>query len=166
MLGKKREHGSAPDLAVARVCPPQSLPPPSWIAGAGGVCTGAGRAGQGWSGPGTGSAWCCERAEAGAHVRDELFSDVHEREAEEVVAVVAAVCVAAAPDVVGGAVSASGRGCVRRTADPQGAWANLSRSPQIMTWRLTWSQSGRSSVWRPACLAVFAVVHARIRSNR
>jgi hypothetical protein len=34
-------------------------------------------------------------------VGDEFFADLHEREAEEVVAVVAAVWVAAAPDEVG-----------------------------------------------------------------
>jgi hypothetical protein len=40
----------------------------------------------------------------GADVGDELVADLHERLAEEVMAVVAAVSVAAAPDVVGGAV--------------------------------------------------------------
>ena len=53
-----------------------------------------------------------ERAQAGAHVGDQLVADAHQREPEQVLTVVAAVRVAGAPDEVARAVLSERRGWV------------------------------------------------------
>ena len=115
--------------------------------------------------PGTGSAWCCERPEAGADVGDEFGSDLHERETEEVVAVVAAAGIAAAPDVIGGAVFGERAWVGEEQCGAVGLERELAAQSAQHDQVLTCSQSGRSVVWRPACLAPAAVPRARMRSN-
>ena len=117
------------------------------------------------SGGARGSAGERERGEAGAHVGDQLVADAHQREPEQVLAAVAAVGIAGAQMKSLGLSSASGCGWVNSSAEWYGSSVNLPRSPHSITSNLTRSQSGRSSVSRPARFAPAAVPDARMTSN-
>jgi len=64
------------------------------------------------------SAGGAPRGRACGHAGDQLVSDAHQREAEQVLPAVAAVLISGAPDEVLGVFSASGLEWVRSSAQP------------------------------------------------